>query len=455
MSWIQTVNPATGMVLKKYPTLSPSEINAKIDLAQDAFLAWQNTSFKVRTSLFLRLAKLLTKERVSLANLAALEMGKRVSEGLAEIDKCALTCVYFGKHSERFLQDELVQTEAKHSCITFSPLGVVLAIMPWNFPFWQVIRAAAPALMAGNTMLLKHASSVPGCALAIEDLFNRAGAPRGVFQTLIISAIDTEKVIENPRVRLVSLTGSEEAGSKVASLAGKHLKKSILELGGSDPYIVLQDANLVEAAKTAATARMIVTGQSCIAAKRFIVHQSVAQEFTDLLKKHFESKIMGDPLEDETDVGPLSSESIRTTIHDQVVRSLALGATLVTGGTVPNTNGFYYPPTILTNVTEKMPVASEETFGPVAAIIKIKSNEEALRVANNSRFGLGSSLWTNNQKSIKFFTSQLQAGAVFVNSMVKSDPRLPFGGTKFSGYGRELSSYGLKEFVNIKSVWIS
>lgn len=455
MTTFSSVSPTTGKIIKSYETISSSEIDKKIVLADQTFRTWRHSTFADRKALFLKIANNLLKNRESLAAIMTQEMGKRTSEGLAEIDKCALVCQYYADNAEKLLQDELVSTEAKKSYVTFSPLGVTLAIMPWNFPFWQVFRAAAPSLMSGNSMLLKHASSVPGCALAIEKLFLSSGAPVGLFQTLLISGSDTKQVIESPFVRLVSLTGSEDAGSQVAALAGANIKRTILELGGSDPFIVMPDADIELAASTAATARMIVSGQSCIAAKRFIVHQDVVKQFTELFKQHLEAKKIGDPSDPTTEVGPLSSASIRTTIHDQVVRSIAAGATLVTGGTVPSMPGYFYPPTILSGVKSDMPVAIEETFGPVAAIISVSSAIEALDIANNSHFGLGSSVWTKDKKNIDFFTKNLEAGCVFVNSMVKSDPRLPFGGTKFSGYGRELSSYGLKEFVNIKTIWIN
>lgn len=455
MSTITSLNPATGQPIKSYQTLSHSDVTVKIDLASQAFRSWQTTTFAHRTQLLRKIAKILHADRAKLAALMTAEMGKRVSEGLAEIDKCALVCEYYGQNAQAILQHEIVKTEAKSSYISFSPLGVVLAIMPWNFPFWQVFRAAAPAIMAGNTMLLKHASSVPGCALAIEDIFVRAGSPPGLFQTLLISGSDTEQVIRNPIIRLVSLTGSEEAGAKVATLAGTHLKKVVLELGGSDPFIIMDDADIEEAARTAATARLIVSGQSCIAAKRFIVHQAVVEEFTQLFKTSFEAKTIGDPSDPQIDVGPLSSEQTLIAIHDQVTRSIKQGAVLTTGGRRLDQPGFFYPPTILNQVTHNMPVATEETFGPVAAILTVNSKEEALEIANASHFGLGSSVWTKNQGNIEFFTKYLEAGCVFVNSMVKSDPRLPFGGTKFSGFGRELGSYGIKEFVNIKTIWIN
>lgn len=455
MTTFHTTNPTTGKLLKNYETLSKSELEIKIALAQTTFTNWKKSSFKDRSKLLLSVADILTDKRLELAALMTLEMGKRKSEGLAEIDKCALVCKYYATNAELQLADQLVQSEAAKSYIKFMPLGVVFAIMPWNFPFWQVFRAACPAIMAGNTMLLKHASSVPACALAIESMFKEAGAIDGVFQTLLISGSETDTVISNPSVRLVSLTGSEEAGMKVAALAGNHIKRTVLELGGSDPFIVMPDADIELAAKTAAVSRMIVSGQSCIAAKRFIVHKDIKDEFIQIFKSALESKKIGDPADDSTDVGPLSSASIRDTIHDQVVRSIKQGAVLVTGGKVPAGPGFFYPPTILKDVTVDMVVAQEETFGPVAAVITVNSKEEALEIANNSHFGLGSSIWSNDKETISYFTDNLEAGCVFVNSMVKSDPRLPFGGTKFSGYGRELSEYGIKEFVNIKTIWVN
>lgn len=455
MTSFSTTNPTTGQIIQTYSTLSKVELEAKISLSQQTFMSWSKSSFPDRSKLLTKIADILTDKRLELAELMTIEMGKRKAEGLAEIDKCVLLCKYYAKEAESQLSDQMVQTEASKSYIKFMPLGVVFAIMPWNFPFWQVFRAACPAIMAGNTMLLKHASSVPACALAIERIFKQAGAKKGLFQTLLISGPESETVIASPFVRLVSLTGSEEAGMKVASLAGKHIKRTVLELGGSDPFIVMPDADIQQAATTAATSRMIVTGQSCIAAKRFIVHKDIKDKFVKLFKSALESKKMGNPADDSTDVGPLSSAFIRDTIHDQVTRSLKQGAKLITGGYIPESKGFFYPPTILSDVTSNMIVSTEETFGPVAAVITVNSKEEALKVANNSHFGLGSSVWSNDDSTIVYFTDNLEAGCVFVNSMVKSDPRLPFGGTKFSGYGRELSEYGIKEFVNIKTIWLN
>lgn len=455
MSTITSINPATGLPLKTYDTLDSSAILAKINLSQDTFLTWQNTSLATRSKILMQVAKTLIARKPDLASLMSSEMGKRISESLAEIDKCALVCEYYARETKNLLAPELIPTEASKSYVRFDPLGVVLAIMPWNFPFWQVFRAATPAIMAGNTMLLKHASSVPGCALAIEEIFLESGLPNGVFQTLLITGSQTKQVIEHESVRLVSLTGSEEAGSQVAGLAGQNLKKSVLELGGSDPFIIMPDADLFKAVDTAVTSRLIVSGQSCIAAKRFIVHNSIVDKFTKLFKQAFEVLKIGDPQDPSTQLGPLSSEDSLSTLADQIKRSLSAGAKLITGGSRVDRPGYFFAPTILGSVTKEMPVAREETFGPVAAVISASSREEALQIANNSHFGLGSSVWTSNKEDIEYFASGLQAGSVFINSMVKSDPRLPFGGTKFSGYGRELGSYGIKEFVNIKTVWVT
>ncbi len=451
---IQSINPATGKVHKEFKMLNTRDIPVKIDASHQAFQSWKLTSFLERKKVFINAAELLRSRKESLARIMSLEIGKRLVEGIAEIEKCAWVCEYYAENTEAMVQDEIRKTEAKQSYLVFEPLGVVLAVMPWNFPFWQVFRAAAPALMMGNTMLLKHASSVPESALAIEALLIDAGLPADIFQTLLIPSANVAMIIEDHRVRMLSFTGSEEAGRSVASLAGKNIKKIVMELGGSDPFIVLDDADIKAAAETAAISRMIVSGQSCISAKRFIVHKKVAEQFLILFKEQLESKQVGDPLDETTGVGPLSSENAVSVLNDQVQRSVAMGAKILLGGKKANREGYYYLPTILTKVTEDMPVMSEETFGPVAAVAVVTSDEEALRIANNSRFGLGASVWTQNEKRAKYFIRGLQAGGVFVNSMVKSDPRMPFGGLKFSGYGRELSEYGLKEFANLKSVWI-
>lgn len=454
MSTLTSINPATGQPIATYQTLESAAILAKINLAQTTFLSWQNTQLSTRSKILLQVAQSLTTRQAQLATLMSQEMGKRLAEAKAEIDKCALVCKYYAKETKNLLAPEIIPTEATKSYVRFDPLGVVLAIMPWNFPFWQVFRAAAPAIMAGNTMLLKHASSVPACALAIEEIFLDSGLPQGVFQSLLITGGQTKQVAEHDSIRLVSLTGSEEAGSQVAALAGQKLKKSVLELGGSDPFIIMPEADLFQAVDTAVTSRLIVSGQSCIAAKRFIVHQAIVQDFTNLFKQAFAVLKIGDPQDEATQLGPLNSQESLDTLADQVERALQAGAKLITGGKRVKRPGFYFEPTIL-HVKSDNPVAIEETFGPVAAIITASNREEALALANDSRFGLGASVWTNQQDDIEYFISNLQAGSVFINSMVKSDPRLPFGGTKYSGYGRELGSYGIKEFVNIKTVWVT
>lgn len=452
---IYSTNPTTGERHHSFALLTDQQLQEKIAAASDAYIKWQTTDFALRSQLFRRLAQLLRDKKEAASQLMALEMGKRLSDGRAEIDKCAWVCEYYADAAPAMMRSAMHQTEAQESRVQFEPLGVVLAVMPWNFPFWQVFRAAAPAMMAGNTMVLKHASSVPESALLIEQLFQEAGAPMGTFQTLLISSSQIEQVIADERVRMVSLTGSEAAGSSVAGLAGKHIKKSVLELGGSDPFIVCADADVEQAAVTAAAARMIVSGQSCIAAKRFLVHESVAEAFTNRFVEILKAKKVGDPLDEATEVGPLASAQAVQGIDAQVQASIELGAQCVLGGKPLDGAGFFYPPTVLTQVTPEMPVFHEETFGPVAAITSFASDEQALKLANMSRYGLGASVWTADRSRAEFFIDRLQSGAVFVNAMVKSDPRLPFGGSKFSGYGRELAEYGLREFVNIKSVWIA
>lgn len=452
--FITSTNPATGETLKKYTLLTTTEVSEKLDQAELAFKKWRDSSFASRQAVLLKVAALLREKKSEYAKIMSLEMGKRIAEGIAEVEKCAWVCEHYANQAEKMLAPAQQPTEAKASYVRFEPLGIVLAIMPWNFPFWQVFRAAAPALMAGNVMVLKHASSVPESALTIEKIFTAAGLPTGVFQSLLIASNMVEPIIADSRVRMVSLTGSEAAGSQVASLAGKYIKKSVLELGGSDPFIVLDDADIAKAAEVAATARMIVSGQSCIAAKRFIIHQKVAAQFLELFAHHLTAKKIGDPLDPETGVGPLSSAAAVELIDDQVKRSVAQGAKIVIGGKKHAGPGFFYPPTILTDVTPDMPVMIEETFGPVAAVYIVKTDSEAITTANHTRFGLGASVWTQDQQRAKRYIEQLPVGGVFINSMVKSDPRMPFGGSKFSGYGRELAEYGLKEFVNIKSVWV-
>lgn len=451
---IHSINPATEKKLASYTLLTKNELNDALRTSTNAFHKWKTTGFDIRANMLRRVAELLKKNKVRYAMMITAEMGKTIRESIAEVEKSATVCAYYADHAEEFLKEELVVTDATRSSVRFEPLGIIFAIMPWNFPFWQVFRAAAPSLMAGNAVVLKHASTVPGCSLLIEEIFTAAKLPEGVFQSLLIDSSQSEQVISYQDVHAVTLTGSENAGMAVARLAGNALKKSVLELGGSDPFIVLEDADVEAAAITAVTARLIATGQSCIAAKRFIVHKKIADRFTKRFIELLEAKKVGDPADPTTDVGALANEQILKTIEGQVKASLRAGAVLLTGGKRIGTVGYFYPPTVLGNVTDKMPVMNEETFGPVAALTVVRSDEEALRIANDTRYGLGSSLWTKDKKKMEKFITGLNVGSVFINGMVKSDPRLPFGGTKMSGYGRELSSYGLREFVNVKTVWI-
>jgi succinate-semialdehyde dehydrogenase/glutarate-semialdehyde dehydrogenase len=399
-------------------------------------------------------AQILRDKKEHYARLMTLEMGKLLRESMAEVEKCAWVCDYYADHAGEILKDDVIATDATRSFVAFQPIGVVLAVMPWNFPFWQVFRFAAPALMAGNAAVLKHASNVPGCAMAIEEVFNEAGFPENLFRTLMVPSSGVEAVIENPLIVAATLTGSESAGSQVASAAGKHLKKTVLELGGADPFIVLDDADLDAAVKTAVTARMLNQGQSCIAAKRFIVTEPVMQQFELALKQEFEALRTGDPLDPQTQVGPLARPDLVDEIERQVSASVAAGARLVTGGRRPDRAGCYFEPTILADVRKGMPVYSQETFGPVVSLITARDEEEAIRIANDSDFGLGGCVWTRDLTRGERVARKIETGAMFVNGMTKSDPRLPFGGIKKSGYGRELASYGIKEFVNIKTIWI-
>ncbi len=442
---IKLISPITEMDSYEYETLNETEVLSKIDLAESKFRVWKNTSFNERKSLLLKVSDILIQNQDEYSKIISAEMGKNIEDSKAEISKCSLVCKYYAENSESILKNEIIETEAENSFVKFEPLGVIFAVMPWNFPFWQVFRFAAPAVMAGNTVLLKHASNVPLCSLAIEKIFRDAGFDEGIFQSLLISSSESEIVIKDIRIKAVTLTGSENAGSKVASLAAKHLKKCVLELGGSDPFIVFDDADIDNATKAAAFSRMLVSGQSCIAAKRFLVHENVYDEFVLKMKNELSS----------IKYAPLISEDSLKTIDDQVNKSVKQGGKIVIGGKRDSKKGYYYQPTIIVDVTYDMPVWTEETFGPVAPIIKFKTEDEAIKIANNSRFGLGASVWTSDEERINRITTSIEAGSVFVNSIVKSDPRLPFGGTKLSGYGRELSSYGIKEFVNIKTIWIN
>ena len=450
---IQAVNPANGEIVAEYPELPSAEIPRAIERADRAFRGWRRTSFADRTAVMQRAAALLRERADGLAVLMATEMGKPVGEGRSEIEKCASVCEYYASRAEEFLRPEPAPTEAHDSFVAFEPLGVVLAVMPWNFPFWQVFRFAAPALMAGNAGLLKHASSVPGCALAIEELLTSAGFPDGLFRTLLVGHEAVAPIIEHPLLRAVTLTGSTPAGSQVARKAGEQIKKTVLELGGSDPYVILEDADLEAAAATCAVSRLINGGQSCIAAKRFIVVGPCKERFEQLLAARMQTAVMGDPLDEATTLGPQARHDLRDDLHRQVVESIAGGARCLLGGKIPAGPGAFYPPTLLTDVNEGMPAYGEELFGPVAAVIVADDEADALRIANDSPFGLGAAVFTRDlERGRRIATHELEAGACFVNDFVRSDPRLPFGGIKQSGYGRELSAHGIREFVNVKTV---
>jgi succinate-semialdehyde dehydrogenase/glutarate-semialdehyde dehydrogenase len=451
---IATVNPATGQTLRTFTPLSEPELDARLQCATDAFRRYRRTPLAERTRLLMRAAEILDGEKEKFGRLMVLEMGKTLRAAVEEAAKCAWGCRFYAEQAECFLADEVVETTATRSYVTYQPIGPILAIMPWNFPFWQVFRFAAPALVAGNVALLKHASNVPQCALAIQDIFRRAGLPEGCFQTLLIETDRVRRVIEDPRVVAATLTGSTSAGSHVASAAGKQIKKTVLELGGSDPFIVMPSADLDTAARTAVKARTINNGQSCIAAKRFIVSEAVADEFERKLVAGIESLKVGDPMDESTDVGPLANEAQVKTLADQIARSVSAGAQLLTGGYRLDRPGCYFAPGVLSGITGDSPAYTEEVFGPVALLFRVRDIEEAIRIANDSEFGLGASAWTQNERERERFIAELEAGMVFINAMVASDPRVPFGGVKRSGYGRELSHYGLREFVNIKTVWI-
>jgi succinate-semialdehyde dehydrogenase / glutarate-semialdehyde dehydrogenase len=451
---IATINPSTGETLKSFEPLGPDQIEEKLQRAAETFQVYRRTSMEERRRMMLRAAEILESEKNELGRLMAVEMGKPIKSAIGEAEKCAWVCRYYADKAEQHLADEVIQTEAKKSFVRFEPLGPVLAVMPWNFPFWQVFRFAAPALMAGNVGLLKHASSVPQCALAIEDLFRRAGFPEGSFQTLLIGSDKVQNILEDARVRAATLTGSEPAGRSVASIAGKQIKKTVLELGGSDPFIVMPSADLTDATSTAVKARTINNGQSCIAAKRFIVAREIYDEFERRFVEGMRALKIGDPLEERTDIGPLATPQILEDLDNQVKKSVAAGARVLTGGRKLNRPGNFYEPTVLTDIPESAPAYCEEVFGPVALLFRVNGIEDAIELANKTDFGLGSSAWTNERDEQQQFISEIVAGVVFINGMVASDPRVPFGGVKNSGYGRELSEFGIREFVNIKTVCI-
>jgi succinate-semialdehyde dehydrogenase/glutarate-semialdehyde dehydrogenase len=449
-----SVNPYDNQLLKQYDEISETELNNKIESANQCFETWKDLSFEERGNLVLKSAEILMQNKEAYARLITLEMGKPIKEAIAEIEKCAIACAHFAANAEAYLQDETIITDATKSYVTHQPLGIVLGIMPWNFPFWQVFRFAIPALMSGNTVLLKHAPGVPQCAEAVDALFCEVGFPKGAFQNLFICEKAVQQVLEDVRVKMVSLTGSERAGGAVAALAGKNIKRSVLELGGSDPFIVLEDANLNEAAFWAVKARFQNGGQSCIAGKRFIVAKPLIKDFSNLVLEKVQQLVVGNPLEETTNIGPLANENQAKTIFNQIERALAQGAQLLCGGDRPHVEGAFINPTILSNVKPGTVAFEEEIFGPVMSIIEAHDDTHAIALANLTRFGLGASLWTTDIGKAHRMARTINAGAVFINSMVKSDPRMPFGGINASGYGRELSAHGIKEFVNIKSVWV-
>ncbi len=451
---MRSVNPTTGQVLEEYATTGEADLERRLDLAVAMQPGFADLPVGQRADWLSAAADRLRARREELGRLMTAEMGKTFASALAEVDKCEWVCRYYAENGADFLADEVVASGARDSRVRFEPLGVVLAVMPWNFPLWQVFRFAAPALVAGNAGLLKHASNVPGCALAIQSVFAEAGFPPGAFQSLLIPAARAEALVADRRIAAVTLTGSEPAGRAVARAAGQHLKKSVLELGGSDPFIVLADADLERAAITAVQARIINNGQSCIAAKRFVVSEDIAEEFEARFVRLMEALTVGDPMRPDTDLGPLATEAIRSELHEQVVSSVTAGARLRTGGVLSPGAGWFYPPTVLTSVPRDCPAAVEELFGPVAPLFRVRSAAEALELANATEFGLGAAVWTRDEAVITRFVDGLRAGSVFVNGMVASDPRLPFGGIKRSGYGRELGIYGLREFLNVKTVWI-
>ena len=455
MMGIATINPATGELLKTFEPMNDAEIEGCLALAAEAFQQYRRVSLTQRAQWMLKAADILEQDAETWAKIMTMEMGKPLKGAIAETKKSAWVCRYYAENAADFLADLTVETDASRSFVHYQPIGPILAVMPWNFPFWQVFRFAAPALMAGNIGLLKHASNVPQCALAIAQIFKDAGFPDGVFQTLLIRAAQVAKVIEDNRVKAGTLTGSEPAGASFAALAGKNLKKTVLELGGSDPFVVLPSADLEAAVETAVTARMLNNGQSCIAAKRFILAEEIADQFQQKLVEKFTALNVGDPLSLETDIGPLANPGILQDLDQQVQACIAAGATVVYGGKLlADRPGNFYPPTIITNLSPDTAIAQEEFFGPVALLFRVSNIDQAIALANNTPFGLGASAWTTDSTEQERLISELEAGAVFINGLVKSDPRLPFGGIKLSGYGRELSIQGMHEFLNLKTVWV-
>ncbi|WP_268036588.1 NAD-dependent succinate-semialdehyde dehydrogenase [Algoriphagus sp. PAP.12] len=455
MNKTKSINPYTGELLKEFDLLSEKILDEKLKLSDQAYQGWKSVSFSEKAKLMKNAAKELKENKDFYAEIISLEMGKVIKESIAEVEKCAWVCEFYAENAEAFLKPDLIDLpDGKKAKVLHQPIGAVLAVMPWNFPFWQVFRFAAPTLMAGNTGLLKHASNVPQCALAIEEVFIKAGFPKGVFQTLLIDSKSTTQIINKSEIKAVTLTGSEKAGASVASEAGKNIKKSLLELGGSDPFIVTEDADIPTAAKTAAKARMINFGQSCIAAKRFIVHENVFEEFLEIFSTEIKSLKEGDPLSMESDFACMARPDLAEELYTQVQKSLEKGAKAILGGEKPKKESAKFSPTILIDIPKDSPAYSEELFGPVAIVFKVKSDTEAVQIANDSEFGLGGSVWSTNQEKAEKIATQIETGAVFINSMVASNPHLPFGGIKKSGYGRELSRLGILEFVNAKTVYL-
>ena len=452
---IATINPATGETLVTFQPLSPSEIEQKLELAVSTFRCERKTPFAERARRMLKAAQILERDKEKFAHLMTLEMGKPYKAAVAEALKCTTACRYYAENAEQILADEVIETGAKKTFIRYRPIGPILAVMPWNFPFWQVIRFAAPALMAGNVGLLKHASNVPQCALAIEGIFLEAGFPPGAFQTLLIGSPQVDAILNDPRIVAATLTGSEQAGIEVGIAAAKRIKKVVLELGGSDPFIVMPSADLDSAVATAVEARVINNGQSCIAAKRFIVHESIAAGFEKKFVTRMQNLRIGDPFDEKTELGPLATASAVKDLDADVQKSIKAGAKLLTGGHKLELPGNYYAPTVLTDIPKESPAYREEFFGPVASLFRVKDIDEAIRLANDSRFGLGASAWTADDRERERFINELESGMVFINKMVASDARIPFGGVKSSGHGRELSANGIREFMNIKTVWIA
>jgi len=451
---IATINPATGETLRTFSAMTNEEVDHKIDLAAETFPRFRHLSFGGRARMMLKAAEILEGEKNELARLMTTEMGKTYRSAVDEAVKCAWACRYYAENAQRFLADEVIQTTASQSYVKYQALGVILVVMPWNYPLWQVFRFIAPGLMAGNVGLLKHASNVPQSALKIEEILRRSGFPEGAFQTLLIGPDKVDRILADPRIAAATLTGSEEAGVKVGAAAAQRIKKVVLELGGSDPFIVMPSANLEEAVTTGVKARTLNNGQSCIAAKRFIVAETIADPFEKKFVEKMEELRLGDPFDDKTDVGPLATADAVASLHEDVQKTVQAGGRILTGGRPAPGNGNYYLPTVLADVPENSPAYQEEFFGPVASLFRVRNIDEAIRIANDTRFGLGASAWTNDEAEQTKFIDELEAGMVFLNQMVASDPRVPFGGVKRSGYGRELSANGIREFTNVKTVWV-